>query len=133
VKPLAGCVVTNPAGDLLLIHRTTPELTQWELPGGKIEPGESAAAAAVREAREELGVETAIVRELGAATFDHAARSWHYTWFLARITAGEPRPVEAKFDAVGYIPWADLAARTDISINIRNLIAQFPDPPHKVT
>ncbi|OZC76504.1 DNA mismatch repair protein MutT [Rhodococcus sp. 06-462-5] len=49
-------------GRLLLAQRTRPpELAGlWELPGGKVEPGESEDAALVRELREELGVECSI-------------------------------------------------------------------------
>lgn len=49
-------------GRLLLAQRTRPpELAGlWELPGGKVEPGESEDAALARELREELGVECSI-------------------------------------------------------------------------
>ncbi|OZD84081.1 (deoxy)nucleoside triphosphate pyrophosphohydrolase [Rhodococcus sp. 05-339-2] len=49
-------------GRLLLAQRTRPpELAGlWELPGGKVEPGESEEAALVRELREELGVECSV-------------------------------------------------------------------------
>ncbi|NJP50861.1 (deoxy)nucleoside triphosphate pyrophosphohydrolase [Streptomyces sp. SBST2-5] len=45
-------------GRLLAARRSAPaELAgRWELPGGKVEPGESSRAAVVRELREELGV-----------------------------------------------------------------------------
>lgn len=45
-------------GRLLACRRTTPPAAagRWELPGGKVEPGESPDAALVREVAEELGV-----------------------------------------------------------------------------
>lgn len=45
-------------GRLLACRRTTPPAAagRWELPGGKVEPGETPAAALVREVAEELGV-----------------------------------------------------------------------------
>jgi 8-oxo-dGTP diphosphatase len=49
-------------GRLLAARRTTPPEAagRWELPGGKVEPGESADRAVVREVAEELGCEAAI-------------------------------------------------------------------------
>ena len=34
---LAGCVITDSDGNILLVHRSTPKRTQWEIPGGKLE------------------------------------------------------------------------------------------------
>ena len=123
---LAGCVLLDAKGRLLMLHRVTPKLTQWELPGGKIEPDENPAIAAIREVAEELGVDVTITKDLGSRSFDYDGISHHYVWFLASITHGEPRPVEAKFDAVRYFDWASLPGRTDLSLNIRNLIAVYP-------
>ena len=45
----------NAAGELLLCHATGTR--HWDIPKGLAEPGEAAADAAVREAREECGLE----------------------------------------------------------------------------
>lgn len=37
---LAGCVIQDQTGKILLMHRVTPERVQWETPGGMIDPGE---------------------------------------------------------------------------------------------
>ncbi len=49
-------------GRLLACRRTRPPEAagRWELPGGKVEPGESPASALVREITEELGVEVEV-------------------------------------------------------------------------
>jgi acetyl-CoA carboxylase carboxyl transferase subunit beta len=62
----AGAVVRDGEGRLLLIQRANePGRGRWSLPGGRVEPGESAAAAAVREVHEETGLEVAVTGLLG--------------------------------------------------------------------
>ena len=38
---LAGCIITNDEGNLLLIHHSTDKCQQWEIPGSKVESGEA--------------------------------------------------------------------------------------------
>lgn len=124
---LAGCVVLDGDGRILVLHRATPELTQWELPGGKIEPGETPQAAAVRELSEELGITVEILSKLGSGAFRQDGHDRRYHWFMAAISAGQPRPGEAKFDASRYFSLAELSQRDDLSVNLRELLNCFKD------
>ncbi len=55
--PCVGAVVHDAAGRLLLIRRGhDPHRGSWSLPGGRVETGESAEQAIVREVREETGL-----------------------------------------------------------------------------
>ncbi len=58
VLPAAFAAVRNVVGDVLMVRRIDDG--NWELPGGRIEVGESAAQAVVREVHEESGVRIAI-------------------------------------------------------------------------
>ncbi len=67
VIPCVGAIVRDEEGRLLLIRRGhAPSAGLWSLPGGRVEPGESAEDATVREVAEETGLEIEIVREIGA-------------------------------------------------------------------
>src|SRR5215203_2317723 len=87
---LAGCIIPDDQGRILLLHRSTPKRTQWEIPGGKIEPGESESETVVREVREELGVDVRLRRRLGDQHFTEDSYSMHYTWYLGVVTSGTP-------------------------------------------
>jgi 8-oxo-dGTP pyrophosphatase MutT (NUDIX family) len=57
--PAAFAIVRNGWGQVLLVRRADDGY--WELPGGRVEVGESASAAAVREVAEEAGVTVKII------------------------------------------------------------------------
>ncbi|HZC40124.1 MAG TPA: NUDIX domain-containing protein [Streptosporangiaceae bacterium] len=65
--PCVGAVITGGDGRLLLVKRGhDPEAGRWTLPGGRIEPGETDAAALAREVREETGLLVACGPLVGA-------------------------------------------------------------------
>ena len=86
---LAGCVILDEYGRMLLLHRSTGNFTHWELPGGKVERYETAEEAAVRELEEELSVQVRLTSSLGSDTFEEADQEYNYHWFQAVIEGGE--------------------------------------------
>jgi len=65
----------------------------WEFPGGKCEPHETPRDCAIREAREELNVETEIVGERPEITFEYSNRKVILHPFDAQIISGEAQPL----------------------------------------
>jgi 8-oxo-dGTP diphosphatase len=121
---LAGCILTNPAGQILLLHRNTPKRTQWEIPGGKIDPGESPEQTVVREIKEEVAVDIRIIRQLGTRDFTEDDFTMTYTWFLGEITAGTPAIGEPDtYDDLRYFTQAGLQAiQSELSGNTQNFL-----------
>jgi 8-oxo-dGTP diphosphatase len=124
---LAGCVIVDEYERILLLHRSTDEQQQWELPGGKIEEGELPAETAIRELYEELGVNIRLTAELGQAEFEDDENDYHYTWFQAVVVGGEPSVCEPQtFDDVDYIEFDDLASialSANMEILFRKLVS----------
>lgn len=115
--PAVGVVCLR-GDEVLLIRRgTPPRQGEWSLPGGRIEAGERAADAALRELREETGVEAAITGLIDVVDglFPEAGRHYVLIDYAARWISGEPvagdDAAEARFvalDAVeGLIDWSE--------------------------
>ncbi len=57
----AGAVVVDDEGRVLLVRRANePSRGLWSIPGGRVEPGESARECARREVREETGLDVEV-------------------------------------------------------------------------
>ncbi len=86
---------------------------QWEFPGGKIEPGESAQQAVVREIREELATEIRVENPIGTVEWDYPAFHLTMDCFLCRRVHGSLELLEAQdaawlnldeLDRVSWLP-----------------------------
>ena len=66
----------------------------WEFVGGKVEPGETKAAALIRECREELDITLEVGDVFMDVVHEYPDLTVHLTLFTAKIAAGEPRLLE---------------------------------------
>lgn len=120
---VAGCVIVENK-QILLLHRINP--SRYELPGGKIEKGETAEEAVKREAQEEILCKVQIIKKLNDVEFEEDGQIIHYTRFLAKIknnqqpSIGEPQ----KFDEVCFVQFEELDTM-HLSPNMENLYKQI--------
>lgn len=126
--PAVGVVCLR-ADEVLLIRRGKPPmLGSWSLPGGRIEPGERAVDAALRE----LAEETAVVAQLTGlidvvdGIFPEAGRHYVLIDYAARWISGEPvagdDALEARFvplSEIGeLITWSETLRVIDAAVRM---------------
>jgi ADP-ribose pyrophosphatase YjhB (NUDIX family) len=104
LRPVVSVIVTSPEGILAVRRRDKKPL--WAFPGGEVEPGETAAEAAIRETKDETGLDIVAGRILGKRTHPQTGR--YMIYLAARIAkGGDARSVfvgdEAEFDQVRWL------------------------------
>lgn len=85
---MRSAVIIVEQNQLALIRRVRAGQTFHIFPGGTIEPGETAEAAAIREAYEELGVYVQLQRLAAVSTFHRNVQFYYYATITAE-SAGQ--------------------------------------------
>ncbi|WP_067803837.1 NUDIX hydrolase [Actinomadura formosensis] len=119
VRPAAGVAAVDGDGRVLLIwrHRFITGQWGWEIPGGRVEPGEDPAEAAARELIEETGYRAGTLRHLLDVRPSPGVHDGIHHIYRAdgAERVGEPADVEA--ERIEWVPLASvpaLAARGEI-------------------
>ncbi len=105
-KVAASAAIFRDDGKVLIgLRGKDPRRLVWSLPGGHIEPGETAAAAALREVREETSIEAKLlglvdINDVILKAPDDTLRA-HYllTIFYGRWLSGDPVPADDCLEA----------------------------------
>jgi len=126
IVPSVNVVVANEAGEILLIRRSDND--NWAVPGGAVDLGESVAGAAVRETREESGIDCQITGLVGIYsdprhvifyTSNGEARQEFSIVLTARAVGGSPAP-SAETTEVRWVPADQLGGyQMDRSMRLR--------------
>jgi 8-oxo-dGTP pyrophosphatase MutT (NUDIX family) len=105
-QPAAALVVHEPERGVLLMHRHrfVVDAWGWEIPGGRIDPGETPAEAAVRETLEETGWRPGRVRPLFAYDPLSGVCDQRFHVFLADDATREREPDLLETDHVEWVP-----------------------------
>ncbi|HEY0157174.1 MAG TPA: NUDIX hydrolase [Thermoanaerobaculia bacterium] len=106
-----GAVITMRGGAAHVALIATRNMTRWGLPKGAVIEGETSEAAALREVREETGLEARIVKPLDTIEYFFRAGDTliqkRVDFYLMEYVAGELEPQLSEVDAV---EWVELSA-----------------------
>src|SRR5918993_2331110 len=111
-KIAVGTVIRMDDGKIVLVRRAIePGYGKWVFPGGYVDRGEEVTLAAIREAREESGLDVRIDRLLNI--YSYPGRAPVIVVYAATRMAGEleidDESLEAREFTINEIPWDDLA------------------------
>jgi 8-oxo-dGTP pyrophosphatase MutT (NUDIX family) len=117
----AGGLVVDDRPDgrwvLLISRRSAVGALQWTLPKGGLEEGENRRDAALREVREETGLDCEIMAELGTIDYwfvwrpDEVRYHKFVHYYLMRHRGGEPSPRDDEAEDVEWMPLEEALSR----------------------
>jgi 8-oxo-dGTP diphosphatase len=96
----AAAVIVDDGGRVLLVRHTYGHLN-WEIPGGASDPGESVTVTALRELREETGLE-AVAETMTGVYWQEEANAHHFVFRCTPVDGREPMPSSSEISECGY-------------------------------
>jgi 8-oxo-dGTP pyrophosphatase MutT (NUDIX family) len=113
-------------GALLAVRMTYgPSQGRYMLPGGLLDPGETLDVAAVREVREETGIEARPLGIIGIRTRYDGANTDNYVLWLLEYLGGEPVPHGHENDDARFLTFAEIDEREDVVYLLKYIAARI--------
>ena len=114
-KVAVGTIISDERNHIVLVKRAIePGYGKWVFPGGYVDRGEEVKVAAVREAREEVGLDVQLGELINV--YSYPGRAPVIIVYAATIVGGclacDDEGLEARFFAPEEIPWEELAFRS---------------------
>ena len=114
-KPVACAITANADGHVILARRGfQPNRGKWSMPGGFVDLGESVEDAAIRETKEEIGLDIELTQLVGV--YSRSTDRTVVVVYAARAE-GTPNRTEEALEVQAFqpttIPWDELAFWTD--------------------
>jgi 8-oxo-dGTP diphosphatase len=130
-KPQVGtAIIITKDNKVLLMKRKGPHGTgTWSTPGGHLDFGESPEQGAVREAKEEVGLEVIDVRFRAVTNdvFDETGRHYITIWMEGESTGEPVIAAEREVSEIGWFAWDSLPQ--PLFLPLENLIQANSYPP----
>lgn len=134
--PSVTAVVPDNSGAVLLVHRTDNDL--WALPGGGIDIGESVADAAVRETKEETGIDVEVTGLVGiysspnhVMAYDDGEVRQQFSICLVTRMLGGSLQTSSETSDVKFVPTQrldDLTIHPSMRLRITHYLERRGDP-----
>lgn len=102
------------------------QVFKWEFPGGKVESGETAEAALIRELREELNCDVCLIRPLPRFTHAYSQITIEMIPFVCRLAPSSPEPQPMEHLAIAWVSPPELSGY-DLAAADLPIVAALPE------
>lgn len=121
---LLGCLRDRGRKEVLLVEKERPDWQKgrYNLPGGKVDPGETHREAAIRELKEETGYEASHIFDVGRIEFDGGCVYCKVVWEADGAFASDPQPREGEDERFFWTDWGVVQDNPRLMPNLRIIV-----------
>ena len=123
IRRAAKCILIRDNKVLVIKYKTGNKIGYYDIPGGKIEEGETSQEAAIREMKEETGIDVSNLVKVGILEVEYSERKFYFDMYKSNEFSGEVQDFDS--NSTEWIFIDDLLNKEKILSNILVLNKAF--------